>query len=149
MIRLLSALAAAVLFTTPLLAQETPKALQEAFLDAVSIGDVDAVAALYSHDTVYYPMGSMEALGKEGVVADWAPFFETYDVISLELIDPQEEVVGDTAIAWGLWAMTFAPKAGGASVSMEGRFMDMSKKIDGRWLYVVDHVSVPFVPPKE
>lgn len=147
MTRLLSALAAAALIASPLAAQETPKALQEAFLDAVSVGDADAVAALYSDDTVYYPIGSMEALGKEGVKADWGPFFDTYDVVSLELIDPQEEVLGDVAVAWGLWSMTFAPKAGGASVTMAGRFIDMSKKVDGRWRYAVDHVSVPLAPP--
>ncbi|WP_162433278.1 hypothetical protein [Pseudoxanthomonas koreensis] len=34
-----------------------------------------------------------------------------------------------------------ADKAGGAEFSSTGRFTDVQKKIDGRWLYVVDHPS--------
>ena len=46
------------------------------------------------------------------------------------------------------WTMTIVPKDGGEAITMEGRYMDMAKKIDGKWRYVVDHASAP-LPAEE
>jgi len=42
--------------------------------------------------------------------------------------------------------VTAVPKAGGAAVVMKGR---ATVKIGGKWLYVVDHASVPVPPPSK
>jgi len=43
------------------------------------------------------------------------------------------------------------PKAGGDPITMKGRFVEVCRKIGGKWLYVIDHASVPMempAPPK-
>jgi ketosteroid isomerase-like protein len=39
------------------------------------------------------------------------------------------------------------PKAGGEAIPMKGRATVVVKKIGGKWLYTVDHASVPLPPP--
>jgi hypothetical protein len=40
-----------------------------------------------------------------------------------------------------------APQAGGDPVVMEGRYIEVAKRIGGKWLFVADHASVPLPPP--
>jgi uncharacterized protein (TIGR02246 family) len=133
-----------LLAASPLAAQETPEALQQAFLDAVRAGDAAAVAALYAEDAVSYPMGVSDVHGPDGVREDWESFFEAFTVNDI-ILDGHSEVLGDTALAWGLWKMIYSPKEGGEAEIMDGRFTDIAKKIDGRWRYVVDHASLPLL----
>ncbi|MCI0415602.1 nuclear transport factor 2 family protein [bacterium] len=58
-----------------------------------------------------------------------------------------ETVVGDLSFAWGRYSVTLVPKAGGEPIQMEGRFSDTSRKINGKWLYIVDHASMNPPPP--
>lgn len=54
-------------------AQDSPKALQQAFVTAATSGDVDAMAALYTEDATNYPIeGALAANGQAGVRASWA-----------------------------------------------------------------------------
>ena len=149
MTRWLCSLVFLIHFGSPLQAQATPEALQDAFFAALTAGDLDALADLYSSDAQLYPVTVMSAQGKDGVRVDWGPFLEAYTITEIEAFQQDEEIFGDTAVAWGLWAMTFVPKDGGDPSIIETRFMDISKKIDEKWYYVVDHASVPFVPPAE
>jgi VCBS repeat-containing protein len=43
------------------------------------------------------------------------------------------------------------PKAGGAPVTMKGRFAEVSVEKDGKWVYLVDHASAepPPAPAKQ
>jgi len=43
--------------------------------------------------------------------------------------------------------MTVVPKGGGEPMVMKGRATVIVKKIGGKWLYTVDHASVPLPPP--
>ena len=52
-----------------------------------------------------------------------------------------QETIGDARVAWGTYAIRAIDKASGAESTQTGRFTDVQKKIDGRWLYVVDHPS--------
>jgi hypothetical protein len=35
------------------------------------------------------------------------------------------------------------PAEGGDVVEMKGRYMDVARNMDGTWLYVADHASMP------
>ena len=126
-----------------------PQALQQAFVQAILAGDASAIAAKYAPDAISYPIGGMVAKGGDAVRESWAPFLDANTVQELVISEDHHEVHGNTAVAWGLWRMIFAPKTGGDAITMEGRFMDLSRNIDGKWLYVVDHASVPLPPPPE
>jgi len=125
------------------LANDSPKALQDAFMTALRANDIDGMAACYTKDATNFPVDSLVGVGPESVHKSWGAFFQTYQVIAAELSAEHMEVLGDTAVAWGLFAIMAEPVGGGEPVEMQGRYMDVSRNIDGRWLYIADHASVP------
>ena len=53
------------------------------------------------------------------------------------------------AVAWGLFTIMAEPAEGGDAVEMKGRYMDVARSMDGTWLYVVDHASMPLPAPED
>ena len=146
----LTFIAIALLAVVPAIAEESgPEQLQMAFVKAVEEENLEALAACYTADATSYPIDGMRVTGRQAVRDSWAPLFTGFDVTSLEVSEGHHHVVGDAAVAWGLFKMTFVPRTGGDPIIMQGRFTDMSKKIGDEWLYVFDHVSVPMAPPPE
>ena len=124
-------------------ANDSPQALQDAFMTAMRANDVDGLAACYTADATNFPLDSMSGVGPESVRASWGAFFGAFRIIDASLSDDQLIVLGDTAIAWGLFNITAVPVEGGEPVDMQGRYTDVAKNIAGTWLYVMDHASVP------
>ena len=124
-------------------ANDSPQALQDAFMTAMRANDVDGLAACYTADATNFPLDSMSGIGPDSVRASWGGFFGAFRIIDANLSDDQLIVLGDTAIAWGLFNITAVPVDGGEPVDMQGRYTDVAKNIDGTWLYVMDHASVP------
>jgi ketosteroid isomerase-like protein len=124
-------------------ANDSPQALQDAFMTAMRANDVDGLAACYTADATNFPLGSMSGIGPESVRASWGGFLGAFRIIDANLSDDQLIVLGDTAVAWGLFNITAVPVDGGEPVEMQGRYTDVAKNIDGTWLYIMDHASVP------
>ncbi len=129
-------------------ANDSPQALQDAFMAGIITNDADAIAACYTDDAVNFTLDSMMGTGPESARQSWGNFFEAYDVDKAELSERHLEVHGDTAIAWGLFMIVATPRGGGEPVEFRGRYMDVARNIDGRWLYVADHASMPLPPPE-
>ena len=125
------------------LANDSPQALQDAFMTAMRANDVEGLAACYTADATNFPLDSMSGIGPDSVRASWGGFFGVFRIIDASLSDDQLVVLGDTAVAWGLFNITAVPVEGGEPVEMQGRYTDVAKNIDGTWLYVMDHASVP------
>jgi len=142
-------LLAGLALSGPALAAESPQALQDQFMDAMRANDAAGLAACYAPDAVSYTVSTMVVNGPDGVKNDWATFFEDMEVTAAQLVDVHSETHGDTAVSWGQWQLTVQPRSGGEPMQMEGRFSDVSRNIDGSWLYVMDHASVPLPPPPE
>lgn len=140
--KMLFAAAAATLVAAPAFAQESPKALQEAFAAAVNAEDADALAALYAADAISYDVSGDVYQGRDAIAAGWKAFFDAYDDFSITLDQQGEKSKGDFASAWGLWTLTATPAEGGDPVVMKGRFTDVSIKTKDGWKYVNDHASM-------
>jgi len=54
---------------------------------------------------------------------------------------------GSLAASSGTFSMTVEPKTGGAAQTMEGRYTSVAVRKSGKWMYVVDHASLPIPPP--
>ena len=132
-----------LLLTTTVSAYESPEALQDAFAAALSSNDAAGLAACYTADATNYPVGEMVGIGPESVLASWNGFFSSFKVLELSLSDTHMETRGDISAAWGLWHMLLEPAGGGEAVKMDGRFMDVARNVDGNWLYIADHASMP------
>jgi uncharacterized protein (TIGR02246 family) len=132
-----------ILFSIPVFSNESPEALQDAFVKAMAANDADGLAACYTDDAVSYAVDAMVGVGPGFVRDSWNAFFSVYTIKEVGLSDTHMETFGDTAAAWGLFSMKVEPVTGGDSIEMRGRFMDVAKKVDGNWLYIADHASVP------
>ncbi len=127
----------------PSFANESPQALQDAFSAAVRANDAEAVAACYTKDATSYAVDAMVETGREAVLKSWQRFFSAYKVKDITLTDRTMEIMGDTAVAWGMFIMNVETTDEGKPIEMHGRYTDVSKKVAGQWLYVFDHASVP------
>jgi uncharacterized protein (TIGR02246 family) len=134
------------LFATPLHAQDGAKSVDDAWVKAVQAGDVEALVALYAPGAVLYPPDAMEARGTAAIRAMYTGMLSN-STISNPSIDAVYQTVGDLSTGFGTATLTMTPKAGGAPQTMTVRVTVVVKKIDGKWLYLADHASVPAGPP--
>ena len=118
-------------------------------MNALRANDADGLAACYTSDATNFAVDSMIGTGPDAVRESWGGFFAAFKVLDATLSEMHEEVSGDMAAAWGLFSITAQPVEGGEPVVMNGRYMDVSKNFDGKWLYVADHASLPLPPPPE
>lgn len=133
---------AAALSAMPAAAQDSADALADAFVAAVVAEDAEALAALYTEDADSYGPDGGVTHGRAEIAASWSPLFEAYDDFEVTLDKKGERAFGkDSHAAWGLWAMTMTPVAGGERETMTGRYSDVSIKTRDGWRYIVDHAS--------
>jgi uncharacterized protein (TIGR02246 family) len=135
---------------TAMAAEETPSAGQ-CFSEAFKAADADEVAACYAEDAIiWFPGGSM-AQGRPAIRAGFAHFFSEVSAMTIKDVALTEighvMGAGDTRTAWGTYEIRMVDKTSGAEMVQRGRFTDVSKKIAGRWLYLVDHPSDDPPPP--
>lgn len=144
----LTLLALFVLFALPLVAAEQgAEAVDQAWLNAARANDLEGLVACYAPDAVMYPPDMLIAQGKDAIREDYKNLLATMTIRDATVSDAHYETHGDTAIARGQFTLTMVPKAGGDPVTMKGRFTEVCKKVGGKWLYVIDHASVPMPPP--
>lgn len=122
------------------------QALDDAWMKAAKAGDVAAMTALYAPDAVVYPPDAMEVRGTDAIRKSWEDLFKAVTVNDGK-IEAVYETAGNIGVGWGRFTMTVTPKAGGPQEKWEGRATSVAKKINGKWLYVADHASMPMPPP--
>jgi uncharacterized protein (TIGR02246 family) len=134
------------LLSSPVLAQDT-KMLDDAWLKAAKAGDADALTKLYAPDAVTYMPDEMRAKGTAEIRESFQKFLGANTVKEMTLTQEFEKTSGDLAASSGTFSMTVEPKAGGTAQTMEGRYTSVAVRKNGKWMYVVDHASVPMPPP--
>jgi uncharacterized protein (TIGR02246 family) len=103
--------------------------------------DAAAVAQCYATDAIMWFPGGPMATGREAIGAGYAHFLEESTIKSAVTKEIGNRTVGDDRVAWGTYTIVMVMKASGAEMTETGRYVDVSKRIDGRWQYVVDHPS--------
>jgi uncharacterized protein (TIGR02246 family) len=119
-----------------------------AWIAAVKANDIDAVMKCYASDAVMWLPNAPTARGAKEIRAAYEGLFSANTVRDATLSDVTYRTVGKASVAWGKFSLTLAPKAGGDSVVMTGRFTEVAERRAGRWVYVVDHASAEPAPPK-
>ncbi len=125
------------------------EALDQRFLEAFNKGDVDGLAATYwnSPKLVSFGPDGMGTTGWDAAKAGSVEMFKAMPGAKLENLSHHNDVHGDTVLGWGTFKMTI-PTPGGPQV-IEGRYTDVKMMHDGKWVYVMDHASVPLPPAPE
>lgn len=117
------------------------------FTEAFNKQNIDGLMAdlWNSPDVVgYYPGGSL--IGYNAVRQSWEGFFQNLTVKRFTITDQNIEVDNRTAYHWGLYDIVIEPK-GGPEITLPGRFTQVWRRIDGKWVVVIDHASHPLPPP--
>jgi len=129
-----------------------PKSVDAAWVKAMKANDLEGVMKCYAPNAVVWFPGETEARGEKAIRELYTGFLGANRVQDVVLSDDHEEISGDVCGRWGHFQMTIVPKAGGAPVTMTGRFTEVLKKKGGRWVYVADHASddpPPKTPPEK
>ena len=122
--------------------------VDQAFLKAFNEGNVEAVAAIYwnSPDVLLFPPDAMMVKGIDSLRSSFVQMMTTMKGCKLELKERHQMAVGEVVLGWGLWRMAMpAPDSG--TIEMLGRYTDVKAERDGKWVYLMDHASVPVPPP--
>ena len=131
---------AALAMGVAMAADELPSA-GDCFVAGFKAANADAVAACYAEDAIIWFPGGPMAQGRAAIRDGFAHYFAGVTVEDAILTQIGQEAIGDTKVAWGTYAMTVVDKATQAKSVQRGRYTGVQKKIDGRWLYTVDHPS--------
>jgi uncharacterized protein (TIGR02246 family) len=125
---------------SPSLAQ-TPDSSQACWQPAFEAGDADAVAQCYAPDAVLWLPGAPEAKGRDAIRAAYAGFFAGSTIKSATLTELGKITHGDEAASWGTFKVVLVSSKDGKETTEAGRYTDVSRRVDGRWQYLVDHAS--------
>jgi len=68
-------------------------------------------------------------------------------VTDARILETHAKTTGDLSSSWGRVSLTLTPKSGCAAATLEVRFTSLAVKRAGKWLYLVDHASMPAGPP--
>jgi ketosteroid isomerase-like protein len=119
--------------------------LDQKYLEAFNKGDVDAFMDKYwkSPELVSYLPAVMQAKGWQQLYDISKKSFETMKGAKAEFIESNNKVAGDMVIGWGRFTITLPDSA---STKIVGRYTDIKTKRDGKWVYILDHGSVPLPP---
>lgn len=131
------------------MAADAPKSAGDCFQPAFMAGDADAVAACYAEDGIIWFPGGPMAKGRAAIRDGFAGYFEHVAIKDAKLTAMGQETMGDIKVSWGTYVFTVMDKDTQAESVLTGRYTDIQKLIDGKWLYTVDHPSDDPAPAAE
>ncbi|PLC42133.1 DUF4440 domain-containing protein [Ralstonia pickettii] len=125
------------------------RSLIEAWAEAVRAKDIDAVMHHYAPDVVVFDV--MPPLFVKGAAAyrrHWQGWFDALDgQADFQFVELHLEVSGDLAYCFSVNRLR-ARYRDGAKHDAQTRATVCFRKIDGRWLVVHEHASVPMPVPE-
>ena len=118
-----------------------PGSSQACWQPAFEAGDADAVAQCYAPDAVMWLPGAPMMQGRDAIRAGYADFFAASTIKSVKLTELGRVMHGNQASSWGRFTVVAVSRKDGKETTESGRYTDVSRRIDGRWQYLVDHAS--------
>jgi uncharacterized protein (TIGR02246 family) len=118
-----------------------PPPAGDCFVAAFKANDADAVAGCYAEDAIIWFPGGPMAQGRTAIRDGFAHHFGEFEIKDATLTQMGEAASADTRTTWGTYTITSAHKATQKESVEHGRYVDVQRLIDGKWLYVVDHPS--------
>ena len=112
------------------------------FTQAMSRKDLDGAMSCFwnSPDLIVVVFGNAQR-GYEAVRGGIAAMFEQNETVKLTVNEIAYVPVGNMVMAVGTATYDLKPK-GGPAMQLVERWTDLEQKIDGRWVYVLDHATM-------
>ena len=112
-------------------------AVDDAWVKAVNAGDVDTVAGLYDEHAVLLPPGAPAAKGQAAIRAFFAKIIPPLAKDGLTFsLDAKAAGGAHGDFGWSSGSYLLKDKTG--HVVETGKYLSVSRKKDGKWLYVRD-----------
>ncbi len=107
-------------------------------------GDVNALMTLYSQDVLAFDIiPPIQYDGKAAYQKDWVDFFAPFQLpLQSEIRDVRITTSGDVGFITMLFNFSATPKSGSKTTNWI-RVTAGLRKVDGKWLDVHDHASIP------
>ena len=122
------------------------KALEDKFAAAFNAGDIDAMMKNYISDeslVVFDVVPRKEYLGADAYRRDWAEFFTHFkDKPKITITNLGITADGNVGFSHSFQRVTGTDMQG-HPVDRTVRVTDGYRKIDGKWLIVLEHISLP------
>ena len=126
------------------------EAIDAKFVDAFNKKDIETIVALYAVDaTAMFPGPELWHSGTVAIRKSFTDFFATCDSPTLMVHHTQYKVSGNLGYGVGLFDMSYKDTKTGEIMTSKGRASSVYEKRGGKWVYVVDHASVPMAPPPD
>ena len=123
------------------------RAQTTSWMKAYNGGDAKAVADLYAEDAILLPPGASAAKGKAAILAFFAKDIAGSKAAGAVFAADSKTDVGVSG-DMGWESGTYKVTVKGAVVET-GKFLSVSRKKDGKWLYIRDtwNADAPIAPP--
>ena len=102
------------------------------FISAYNAGDLEKVLAYYAEDLIKVRNGAPPETKQETaprIAAVFEKFRTRVDVVNEEI-----QTSGELAFVRGRFRVTLTPKAGGDQQTIDRRFLEIWRKVNGRWV---------------
>lgn len=119
--------------------------LEDKFVAAVNAKDIDAIMSIYVPDEslfVFDLATPREYVGADAYRKNWEEFVATIGPIKFDVTAFTVAVYGKMAYSHSIHHLTATDNTGQV-LDWTVRVSDVYRKIDGEWLVVHEHVSVP------
>jgi len=118
------------------------KDLDRRLTEAIGRKDLDATMACFWNDPdLAVVLGGNVYRGSDAVRDAMRELFDRNESITLEVNEITYHSSGDGVIGVGTATYDLKPSGGPRRLVVE-RWSDLRRKIDGRWVYVLDHATV-------
>jgi uncharacterized protein (TIGR02246 family) len=122
------------------------KALEDRFIAAVTAKDLDAIMKVYVPDQTLFVFDvepPRQYVGAAAYRKDWQAFLDSFNgAITFELTDLDIATDDNLAYSHSIQRVAGTDKQG-KKLDLTVRVTDVYKKINGNWLVIHEHVSVP------
>lgn len=116
--------------------------LDRQFGEAFARKDLDAaMACFWNHPDLVVALNGVVLRGPDAVRASFKEMFDQHESIRVEGNDVTHLPSGDGVIVFGTATFDLKPASGPRQLMIE-RWTDLRRKIDGRWVMVLDHTTV-------
>jgi uncharacterized protein (TIGR02246 family) len=103
------------------------------FTAALKAGDIPKLTAVYTDDAMLLAPGAPVLKGRAAIAELFTGWLSEMSVTDFSLTTGEVVVAGEYAIETGAYAMTMAPKSGGAAMPDKGKYLVVWKRDGDSW----------------
>jgi ketosteroid isomerase-like protein len=118
------------------------KDLAQRFVDSINRKDLDGtMACVWKNPGMIWVSFGTVIRGYDGFRDGMSQMFTNNETVKIAVTDISYVPAGDAVMAVGTATIDLQPKSG-ASQHIVERWTDVERKINGRWVYVLDHTTL-------